>query len=145
MSSYNFYLPIQIRYGDLDPQWHVNNARFLTFLEQTRLSYIVNLGLFAGEDFFSLGLIVADIHIAYVAPIKLLEKIRIGMRVTRMGKKSFQTEYLVENEETGETKARADIVMVTFDYRLNKSVPIWPEWRQKIAAFEGIEPGPTPG
>jgi acyl-CoA thioester hydrolase len=145
MSAYNFYYPIRIRYGDLDPQWHVNNARFLTFLEQTRLSYIINLGLFGGEDFFSLGLIVADIHIAYVAPIKLLEKIQVGMRVTRLGNKSLDTEYLIENEENRDVKARAEVVMVTFDYKLNKSVPIWPHWREKIAAFEGIDPGPTPG
>ena len=144
MSTYRFYYPISIRYGDLDPQWHVNNARFLTFLEQTRLAYIINLGLFAGEDFFSLGLIVADIHIAYTAPIQLLEKIRVGMRVTRLGNKSFHTEYVIENEETGEVKARSEVIMVTFDYRQDKSVPIWTEWRQKIAAFEGIEPGPTP-
>jgi len=145
MTQYHFYYPIQIRYGDLDPQWHVNNSRFLTFLEQTRLAYLINLGLFDGEDFFSLGLIVADIHINYVAPIKMSEKIRVGMRVTRLGNKSLNTEYLIENEDNGVIKARSEIVMVTFDYKLDKSVPIWPHWRGKIAAFEGIAPGPTSG
>jgi acyl-CoA thioester hydrolase len=74
MSKFNFYFPLPIRYADLDAQWHVNNARYLTFLEQTRMEYFMNLGLFDGEDFFSLGFIVADIHIAYAAPIVLREK-----------------------------------------------------------------------
>ncbi len=141
MAGYNFYIPIQVRYNDLDPQWHVNNARYLTYLEQTRLAYFMNLGHFDGEHFFDLGLIVADIHIAYVAPIRLTEKIRVGMKVTRLGNKSFNSEYLIENETTGEVKARAEAVMVTFDYNQNKSIPISPQLRQDIAAFEGIPAG----
>jgi acyl-CoA thioester hydrolase len=95
--------------------------------------------LFDGEHFFDLGLIVADIHIAYVKPIQLNESIRVGMRVTRMGNKSFNTEYVIENADTGEIKATSEVVMVAFDYHQGKSVPIWQEWREKIAAFEGIE------
>ena len=60
MSTFHFIYPIQIRYGDLDPQWHVNNARFVTYLEQSRFAYLVELGLFDGKGFFDLGLIVAD-------------------------------------------------------------------------------------
>jgi acyl-CoA thioester hydrolase len=144
MATFNFYYPIVVRYGDLDPQWHVNNARFLVFLEQTRLAYVQNLGLFDGKDFFKLGMIVADVHIAYRAPIQLNEAVRVGMRVTRLGSKSFQTEYVIENQQTGEVKATAEIIMVTFDYYQNRSIPIPDHWREKIAAFEGIPPGPTP-
>lgn len=139
MSKFNFYFPLPIRYADLDAQWHVNNARYLTFLEQTRMEYFMNLGLFDGEDFFSLGFIVADIHIAYAAPIVLREKIRAGMRVARLGNKSFTVEYEIENEESGELKARAEVVMVAYDYSARSSVPITAEMRAKIMAFEGIE------
>ena len=144
MNDFRYSLPIQIRYGDLDPQWHVNNARFLTFYEHARLSYLIQLGLFDGEDFSNLGLIVADVHISYLAPIKPLEKVRVYMRVVRLGNKSMDLEYTIGNEETGEVKSRAEYVMVTYDYHTNTSVPIWPEWREKISAFEGIPAGPTP-
>lgn len=144
MSDYRFSLPIQIRYGDLDPQWHVNHARFLTFIEHTRLSYLLHLGLFDGEDYSNLGMIVADVHIAYLAPIKPLEKVRVYMRVVRLGTKSMDIEYSIENEDTGEVKSKAEFVMVTYDYHTLTSVPIWSEWREKISAFEGIHAGPTP-
>lgn len=144
MNDSRFSIPIQIRYGDLDPQWHVNNARFLTFFEHARLSYLIHLGLFDGEDFANLGLIVADVHIAYLAPIKPLEKVRVYMRVVRLGTKSMDIEYTIENEETGEVKSRAEFIMVTYDYHTLSSVPIWPEWRARISAFEGIPEGPTP-
>jgi acyl-CoA thioesterase FadM len=30
MPAFRYYHPIEVRYGDLDPQGHVNNARYLT-------------------------------------------------------------------------------------------------------------------
>ena len=44
MSQFRFYHPIEVRYGDLDPQGHVNNAKHLTYFEQARISYMVELG-----------------------------------------------------------------------------------------------------
>jgi len=32
MAQFHFYLPLQVRYGDLDPQWHVNNAHTVTYI-----------------------------------------------------------------------------------------------------------------
>jgi len=136
--GFRFFYPIQVRYGDLDPQWHVNNARFLTYLEQARLAYLIHLGLFDGHSFLDLGLIVADIHIAYLAPIALMEVLRVGVRTVRLGNKSIKMEYLIENPNTGQAKARAEVVMVAYDYHRQVSVPLSAHWRETIAAFEGI-------
>ena len=100
MSEFRFHLPIEVRYGDLDPQWHVNNARYLTFLEQGRMEYLRALGLWDGEDFFNLGLIVADVHIAYLAPMFLGQKVRLDLRVSKMGRKSLVIEYRLVDDET---------------------------------------------
>ena len=87
MSEFNFSVPIDVRYGDLDPQWHVNNARFLTYLENARMGYIMSLDLFDGENFFDFNFIVADIHIAYKAPIKLTQKVKVWIRAEQLGTK----------------------------------------------------------
>lgn len=142
MSEFRFYLPLQLRYGDLDPQWHVNNARFLTFMEHVRFTYVHQLGLFKGNNFLDFPLIVADVHISFLAPIEYDEQIRVGMRVSHIGNKSLTMEYIIENQDTGEVKSRAEFVMVTYNYNQKKSVPVWPEWRQIISAYEGIAPGP---
>lgn len=144
MSEFRFYIPIQLRYGDLDPQWHINNARFLSYMEHARFSYLLHLGLFEGNNFLEFPLIVADIHIAFLAPIEYNEPVQVGTRVSRLGNKSLTMESVIENTTTGEVKARAEYIMVTFDYYQKKSVSVWPEWRQKIATFEGITPGPQP-
>ena len=48
MTKFRYYHLIEVRYGDLDPQGHVNNACYLTYMEQARIGYIQHLGLWAG-------------------------------------------------------------------------------------------------
>jgi acyl-CoA thioester hydrolase len=138
MPEYRFYYPIQVRYGDLDPQWHVNNARFLTFFEQARISYLMNLGLFDGHSFFDLGLIVADTHIAYKAPILLDQKVQVGVRIASIGTKSLRVECQMEDVDTQEVLSTAEFIMVAYDYHVQSSKPVPAEWRQKMAAFDGL-------
>jgi acyl-CoA thioester hydrolase len=136
MSYFHFYYPIQVRYGDLDPQWHVNNAHFITFIEQARFAYLVELGLFDGISFVDLGLIVADVHMAYLAPIALGQSIRVGVRVSRIGKKSLTFEYRIEDETTTLLLATAETVMVAYDYHSHASQPVSAAWREKIEQYE---------
>ncbi len=141
MKKFKFIVPIQVRYGDLDPQWHVNNSRFLTYLEQARFEYLVALELFDGKSFFDVGLIVADVHIAYLAPIELTQKVQVGIRVAHLGNKSIRFEYEIMDISSGQSLATAETIMVAFDYHTHTSKPVPEEWRQKIIAFEELQVG----
>ena len=138
MGSYRFYTDIPVRYGDLDPQGHMNNTRYFTFLEQARLEYVIALGLWNGQSFLDLGLIVADAHIAFLAPVMLNQTIRVWARVTRLGNKSLSLEYEMADRESGKVCARGDTVMVTYDYHQDCAIPVPDAWREAIAAYEGI-------
>lgn len=139
MTEYHFSVPVVVRYGDLDPQWHVNNARFLTYLENARMGYLMSLGLFDGENFFDFNLIVADIHIAYKAPIKLTQKVRVWIKAERLGNKSLTFIYEISDDETKQVMATAETIMVTYDYHQQKSIPIPEKWRQAISQREGVD------
>lgn len=138
MPEFRFYCPIQVRYADLDSQWHVNNARYNTYSEQARFAYLEHLSLFDGVDFSSLGLIVADIHIAYLMPIEVNHQVRVGVRVSHIGNKSLIFEDQVQNAANGEVFAKVKTVMVAYDYKTHQSIPVSPEWRSIIGAFEGV-------
>ena len=139
MKKFNLYVPILVRYGDLDPQWHVNNSRFVTFIEQARFEYLVKAGLWDGKDFFDLGLIVADQHMAYLGQITFNQRIHVGVGITRIGNKSLTFEYIIEDQDTGAVLATAETVMVAYDYHEHVSIPVPAERRQKISQFEGRE------
>jgi acyl-CoA thioester hydrolase len=136
MESFSFTHPIDIRYGDLDPQWHVNNSRYLTFFEQGRFAYLMHLGLWDGKSFFDLKSIVADAHVSFLAPIKMNQKITVRVRVERIGNKSLTFVYSIEDVQTGQVLARGETVIVTYDYNANASIRVPDEWREKISAFE---------
>lgn len=144
MSEFHYYHPVEVRYGDLDAQRHVNNARYLTYMEQARLEYVRQLGLWNGESFAELGMIVAKVQISYRAPIHYGDAVQVGVRVSRLGNKSMLMEYRLENAQTGSLFASATSVQVAYDYQAGASMPVPELWRKKIAAFEGIaEKGTT--
>jgi acyl-CoA thioester hydrolase len=136
MAEFHFYHPVEVRYGDLDPQGHVNNARYLTYLEQARIAYLVHLGLWDGHSFLDIGVILADVHLVFRSPILFGQKIQVGVRVSRLGNKSFNMDYTVQDAQAGQEHASGSTVLVMYDYRQASTTPITDEWRQAIACFE---------
>jgi acyl-CoA thioester hydrolase len=138
MQSFRNYQPIQLRYSDIDAQGHVNNARYITFTEYARFRYLTEVGLWDGRSFMDLNLIVADIHINYLLPIKLIQRIRVGTRVSRIGNKSMVFESQIEDENNGQVMATAETVMVCYDYHTETTKEVSDDWRNKISLYEGI-------
>jgi acyl-CoA thioester hydrolase len=139
MSEFRFFHPVEVRYGDLDPQGHLNNAKYLTYFETGRIQYLVQLGLFKpGNSFLNLGIIMADAQITYKAAVEYGTNVKVGVRIARIGNKSMTSEYVIVNADTGQELATGSSVLVAYDYRSNQTLPISDEWRRVIAAFEGL-------
>jgi acyl-CoA thioester hydrolase len=139
MSNFHFYHPLEVRYGDLDPQGHVNNAKYLTYFEQARIAYFIELGLFTkDQSFMDIGVILADVHITYLAPLYFGQNIKVGVHISKLGNKSMTWEQNVVDADTGKELAKGIVIMVTYDYRSEKTIPIPREWREKITEFEGL-------
>ena len=136
MPDFRFFHPIEVRYGDLDPQGHVNNACYLTYMEQARIAYIQTLGLWPGGTFLDIGIILAEAQVVFNSPILYGQKVRVGVRVSRLGNKSLTMDYLLEDAENGKRLASGSSVLVTYNYRDARSLPIPEDWRKVIAAFE---------
>lgn len=109
-----------VRFGDTDAMGHVNNATFLTYLEDARV------GFFVAETGSSLGLggmILARTEIDFVRPILFgTGPVRTAAWVERVGTKSFSMGYRMEQD--GEVVARATSVQVAYDYAAGASRPL---------------------
>jgi acyl-CoA thioester hydrolase len=140
MSDFHFYHPVEVRYGDLDPQGHVNNAKHLTYFEQARVAYMISLGLFTrDQSFMKIGVIVADVHITYLAPVYFGQNIKVGIRTAKIGNKSMTWEQNVVDADSGKELSKGELVIVTYDYETEKTIPIPQEWKEKITQFEGLK------
>jgi acyl-CoA thioester hydrolase len=138
MTDFHFYHLIEVRYGDLDPQGHVNNAKFLTYMEQGRIFYLKQLKLWEGGSFLDIGVILADVQLTFHKAIQFGDPIRVGVRISRLGNKSMTSEYRIEDARDESEFATGTSVMVAYDYRTRRSVPIPEQWCKVIREFEGL-------
>jgi acyl-CoA thioester hydrolase len=119
-----------VRFRDLDPMGHVNNAVFLTYIESARAAFLQHLG--AVQTLEDLAIIVARIEIDFRAPVRFGDEVEVSARVGRFGEKSFDLEH--ELRVAGTLVAEARTVLVTYDYERREPVAIPEAWREKLAA-----------
>ena len=139
MSEFRFFHPIEVRYGDLDPQGHLNNAKYLTYFEAGRINYFTHLGIFTpGQSFLDVSVILAEARITFLSAVEYGTPVKIGVRTSKMGNKSMTVDQNIVHAETGEVLATGQVILVAYDYHAKKSVPISDSMREKISTFERL-------
>jgi len=130
MSSDDFVHVERVRFRDLDPMGHVNNAVFLTYLEQARVAFFSEMGAATGLE--EMSMIVARVEIDFRAPVRLGQEVEVTVRASRFGTKSFDLDY--ELRVDGELVAEAKSIQVAYDYDRREAVPVPAHWREKLSA-----------
>ncbi|TMM22062.1 MAG: acyl-CoA thioesterase [Actinobacteria bacterium] len=131
MPSGDFIHEERVRFRDLDPMGHVNNAVFLTYVEQARVAFLADAGAATGLE--DMNLIIARVEIDFKAPVRLGQEVEISVRASRFGTKSFDLDYELRVE--GELVAEAKSVQVAYDYERREPVPLPADWREKLTAI----------
>jgi acyl-CoA thioester hydrolase len=142
LNDFRHSTEIQIRWGDMDALGHVNNAVYLTYLEQARVQYMADLRMWDARV-SKLGLIMARVVLDYKLPLLATDRmVTVFSRVSRLGSKSFDMAQIIARRvnDNYEAAASATITLVVFDYPANQSVPIPDEWRAAFAAYEPVAP-----
>ena len=140
LSLYKHKINIKVRFSDLDAIKHVNNATFLTFLEESRFAYFGSL-LKRNVHDLNFEAIIARIEIDYKHQICLGDKIAVYTRCSRLGKKSGNIENIIVIEKGIGNKIAAVALskLVSFDYKRGVSVPIPDDVRKAIVEFEELQ------
>ncbi len=128
---------LKVRFSDLDAMGHVNNATYLSYLEEARIEYFGCSVGFPGSS-LDFGAVVARIDISYLRPIELGDKVNIFSKMYEMGEKSFDLRHVIQAERNGElfVAALASTKLVAYDYRKKESLQIPDSTREKIENFE---------
>jgi acyl-CoA thioester hydrolase len=123
-----------VRFSDLDGMGHVNNAVFLTYLEQARLAWFRSFG--EEESMPLTDIILARTEIDFRSPLVFGETVSIGVRPARVGTKSFELEYEVRVGER--LAADAKSVIVGYDYDAGSSIEVPERWRRRLESAAGV-------
>ena len=136
-TQFRHITPIEIRFADMDAMGHVNNAKYLTYIEIARIGYF-NTVLSKGVDLSRQSFILARAAVDFVLPIELHDKIQVATRCARMGTKSFDLEYEIvkTNHDAPIVVAKAQTVLVCYDYLDKKSIAIPDGWKKLIETYE---------
>ena len=124
LTDYPLHVEIQTRWRDLDAFGHVNNAVFVTYIENARGTLFERWNL--PFDGTGQSLIVAAITIDYHQQLKHPTNIIAGQKITRIGNSSFDIETALFNKNNQEYPiATSKVVVVCFDFEKQKSVPVF--------------------
>lgn len=138
LKAFRYKMPITVRFADLDVLGHLNNAKYLTYIEQIRIMYVRDVCGWQGQ-WRTLGMILARTEIDYKLPIAFDDAVIAYVRVSRLGGKSFDMSYILTRQRRDEEEniaAEVKTVMVSYDYERDMTIEIPPTWREQIVAYE---------
>ena len=123
LKDFPFHHPLKTRWRDLDAFRHVNNATFLSYIEDARIFFFKRWGINMEEK----SLIVAAVKIDYVNQLEHPSNIIIGQKVSRIGTKSYDIESAIFKEDNNLLICKSIITSVCYDFINNKTIPIYKE------------------
>jgi acyl-CoA thioester hydrolase len=118
-----FTWDVHVRFNDCDGMRHVNNAVYLTYVEDARIAFFQALNTGDGRGFFGRGIIVARTEVDYVRPAMFGRgPVQVTVDVQSIGRRSWRMGYVLG--QGGEEVARSVTVMVAYDYKTQTSRPL---------------------
>lgn len=125
---------LQPRFADIDSYNHVNNAVYLTYFEEARVTFTRACGLRAlYTRQCSTILVHADID--YKRPAFLGDTLSIDIGCGQIKNTSFEYAYRIRRESDAALIATGMTVQVCFYFELNAPVRVPEEWKSVLERF----------
>lgn len=137
LADYPVILTLPVQWGDQDAFGHVNNTVPIRWMESARIAYMERMGWQEWCAPQGLGPILAAIHCNYRRQINFPDTVRIGARVTRIGRTSFTMEHAIFSDAQQAIVADGDSVIVVFDYSTQQPTPMPSHLREGLESIEG--------
>ena len=107
-------IPLSVRWRDLDAFNHVNNSKFLSYLEEARLRWMMTLPGEWIDD--NVAPVVAAAHVNYRRPIEWPNEIVVELFVERLGSTSLTIGHRIVSAQAPDVLyADGNVVMVWID------------------------------
>jgi acyl-CoA thioester hydrolase len=120
LEDFPYRLSDNVRFGDLDPNQHVNNAVYATYFETGRVTLMKDPGYGLIPPGVTWIMVRLDIH--FRAELHWPGKIELGLGVVKFGRTSVTFDQVVFSE--GKCIASARSVSVLLDEATRKPTPL---------------------
>ena len=123
LEDFPFRLTDNVRFADLDPNQHVNNAVYATYFETGRVTLMKDRAYGLMPE--GLGWIMVRLDIHFRAELRWPNQIELGLGVAKFGRTSVTFDQVVFSE--GKCVASARTVTVLINASSRKPTPLSPE------------------
>lgn len=128
-----------LRWGDMDALGHVNNSRYVDYLQDARVDFLFRTAKELGADDLETGLLVARHEVQYRAPLVYRETpVAIELWVSEIRAASFTVDYeILDVEPERRVYVEARTKLVPFDFTADRLRRITPVERAALSKLVG--------
>jgi acyl-CoA thioester hydrolase len=121
----------------MDAYNHVNNARYVTYLESARIHLFMKV---VGADWQMVeeGPVLGFVSCKFRHPVEYPARVEIGTKVTKIGNASFELLHRMYLNDTDTLVCEGHSTVVWTSRKSGRSTPLGDELRQRLAEF--VEP-----
>jgi acyl-CoA thioester hydrolase len=123
LEDFPYRLSDNVRFADLDPNQHVNNAVYATYFETGRVTLMKDRAYGLMPE--GLGWIMVRLDIHFRAELRWPNRIELGLGAARFGRTSVTFDQVVFSQ--GRCIASAQAVTVLIDEKTRKPTPLTAE------------------
>lgn len=125
---------VHVRWDDLDAFGHINNAKYLTYVQEARADFTWFARQAAGKTPLLFDMVVARAEVDYIEPIyDGGMNIDCQIWITRIGNASFEMAYEIIHK--GVIRARVKTTQVAVSVETKRSRPLTDEEREFLAEY----------
>jgi acyl-CoA thioester hydrolase len=122
----------------MDALGHVNNGRYVDYLQDARVDFLFRTAKELGADDLETGLLVARHEVQYRAPLVYRpEPVRIELWISEIRAASFTVDYQILDLEPRTQYVEARTKLVPFDFAANRLRRISPVEKAALSKLVG--------
>ncbi|WP_024868092.1 acyl-CoA thioesterase [Pseudoxanthomonas suwonensis] len=116
-------IPISVRWRDMDSMGHVNNAKYVAYLEEARVRWLLTVPGVSMRD--RIAPVVAANNINYRRPLTWPHDVMVELYVDRLGSSSVTIGHrIVDQADDSVLYSDGNVVVVWMDTQTGKSAPL---------------------
>ncbi|WAH63228.1 acyl-CoA thioesterase [Xanthomonas hortorum] len=116
-------IPISVRWRDMDSMGHVNNAKYISYLEEARVRWMLGVDGVSMTD--RIAPVVAATNVNYKRPLVWPNDILVELFVERLGSSSITIGHrILDQKDQSVLYSDGNVVVVWIDTQTGKSASL---------------------
>ncbi len=138
LKHYSVTIETPVAWGEMDAFQHVNNIVYFRYFESARIAYLEKIGYLEFMEKTGFGPILASTKSKFKIPLAYPDKVTICGKASSIDSDRFIMDYGVISHKHQKIAAEGEGLIVSYDYKAAKKVPIPEEIKERILKLEGF-------